>query len=108
MAKKTPNYPVFTDDDVKVIQGAAQTVWHTIGYDCLQGMAQFGYKKPRPVESVTMSRRDVLDVVLDAGRLDEELRRQKRPDLVEKFNMLDYKQQNTLVRPAFPHTRYGT
>jgi hypothetical protein len=99
-----PNvYPVFTDAEIATIVQEAQTVWNDVGYDCLDAMAKHGYARPRSIESVTMYRRDVIEIVLDADRLDSRL----KGGIREKFDALTYNQKKTLVRRAFPHARYG-
>lgn len=73
-------FPLSEAEEREVVE-AAQDVWQQIGYDCLQAVAwekSQGRKKPVSVEAVSMSRRDVIEVVMDADRLSEEVRRDLR------------------------------
>jgi hypothetical protein len=103
--KQEPTYPVFTEDELRDIRWAAQSVWNDIGWDCLQALAEHGFKKPRDIQTVSYRRSEVMEMVIDANRMDDDLK--KTPGLLEKWNGLDYKQMIRIVRPAFPHDRYG-
>jgi hypothetical protein len=93
----------WTDDEQKALQSAVQRVWQYVGGDYLQAAGE-GRKNP---ESVTISRAEVIEVSLDAGRPEEELKKMKRPELAEKLNQTDYASLIKMVRPAFPYGRYG-
>lgn len=64
---------LFSDEEWAMIGSAAHAVWDYIGYDCLQLM-------PRQ----TMRRSHVVQVVLDAGRLEEQLQK-RTPKPTEDF-----------------------
>jgi hypothetical protein len=53
-----------------------------------------------------MPRSHVVEVVLDADRLNEELRKEN-PGVAKAFAALDYDAKIRLVRKAFPFARYG-
>lgn len=63
----------FTDAERKVIAYAAQGVWQEIGCDVLQAIGQENGKG----EGATLSKRDVIELVLDASRLEDALGRAK-------------------------------
>jgi hypothetical protein len=111
-----------SDDNCKKVKGLADKVWNDIGYDCLQAVADgFPGRKPRDINTVTMSRADVIEVVLDADRLTEELRaelRHRRNPELESFlaawqdwehadNPAARRLMTKLMREAFPYARYG-
>ena len=64
-----------TDEDKKHMQQAASDVWDYIAADCLESVAQ---DKGKKVYAVKMSKRDVIETVLDAGRTDELLKRRNQ------------------------------
>ena len=72
MTRKTKTV-TYTDEEVALIHAAARRVWNAIGYDCLKGAGLS-----------SMRRAHVVEVVCDANRLEEELRRSKQTDLVVK------------------------
>ena len=128
MAKKAAK---FNSDERTMIARAAQQVWDEIGYDCLNALAdeRAGYALDddragrRAREGVTMSRRDVIEVVLDASRFEdalarvlrvERLRREPRPldpqlharavdDIYGKRSEIEA----FLKSDVFKHARYG-
>lgn len=93
----------FTDEEKKLIQGAAHAVWDECGYDVLQAVAQ---EKKKPIERVTCSRAEVIEIALDAGRTEERLIK-NHPELVKKMQEADYDTLIRVARPAFPYARYG-
>ncbi len=91
---------LLSDDDTKVIRRAALRVFDEVAGDMLTMLAEEGQG--------SMTRAEVLEVVCDAGRLEQVLRRDiKRPDLADYFSSLDYQAMKTLLKPAFPHARYS-
>lgn len=101
----------FTMADKAFIHICAQSVWDYIGFDVLASTAQM---KGTSTESVTVDRSDVMEMVIDADRLDEQLRSESRSwDPAERsrffaiWDTLSYTARRQLVRPAFPHGRYG-
>lgn len=101
---KTP----FTEEEAKLIQQAAYTVWSEVAYDVIQGIATMKNKR---AESITVSRSVAIEVALDADRTEQELRRMRdplvTPDLLKRVQDADYLQLIRVVKPAFPHARYG-
>ena len=118
MAKKAAK---FNSDERTMIARAAQQVWDEIGGDCLSALAE--ERTGRAREGVTMSRRDVIEVVLDASRFEdalarvlrvERLRREPRPldpqlharavdDIYGKRSEIEA----FLKSDVFKHARYG-
>lgn len=98
------------DDEKKLIQRAAMAVWEEVAYDCLQATAE---EKGKSINSITMRRSTIVEIVLDASRLEERLKRlvakgefsQKSYDIF--FNNLDYKHRQEVVKGAFAFTHYG-
>lgn len=91
----------FTADEKTTIRRAAQKVWNDIAYDCLQAYASGTGAGAR------MRRSHVVEVVCDANRLEEELRRQKVPvDLTVRV-MTAGIDIYRVVRGAFPDSWYG-
>ena len=121
MAKKAAK---FNSDERTMIARAAQQVWDEIGGDCLSALAEERESSGRRArEGVTMSRRDVIEVVLDASRFEEalarvlrveRLRREPRPldpqlharavdDIYGKRSEIEA----FLKSDVFKHARYG-
>lgn len=91
----------FTADELTLVRSAARAAWDYIGADCLRGMEEAGEK---PV----MKRADVIEVVIDAGRLVDQLRRLKASDeLIARWKALEYDVKIKLLVAAFPYARYG-
>jgi len=99
---------VFSEAEKEIIRQAVGDVWQEIGCDCLQAIAEAEHKN---VETITMSRKHVIEVCLDASRPEEHLRRSKSPlvtiDFMQRYAALDYQALIRIVTPAFPYTRYG-
>jgi hypothetical protein len=106
MTKKRTQAPEpFTATELAAVQAAALAVWNHVGGDCLQAMAE---ERGKPVERVTIPRADVMEIVLDADRTEEELRRRRSaPELLAKVRDSGYEELLAAIRPAFPHARYG-
>ena len=107
----------FNNDEQRAIARAAQQVWDEIGGDCLQALAE---DKGRTPESVTMSRRDVIALVLDANRFEDALARLLRRDassaldpqqLLARVREDIYGQRSEIERylktDVFKYSRYG-
>lgn len=86
----------FNEDEVKEIHSAALRVWQEIAGDCFEeGMPK------------SMPRSHVIELVCDASRLEQQIRR-KNPALAARVEKTDYfKVLIPLLKPAFPHARYG-
>lgn len=112
-----------TDDDVKFIVTSAQAVWNDIGYDCLRALADHGFRKPRDINTVSMSRSNVVEVVMDADRLRDQMKRDLKnaaklsdmgKELIAAYCDMDsdawmaaYDRMKRVVREAFPAARHG-
>lgn len=92
--------PRFTDEEKKVIQTAALQVWNYIGYDVLA---------PEGKETAnTLPRSHVLELVCDAGRLEDQLHRNRAPkELIDRVSATRISNLYAVLRPAFQYTRYG-
>lgn len=106
MAKATTKK--FTDDERKIIASAAHAVWNEIGYDVLQAV---GEENGRGAEAATVSKADVIEMVLDASRLEDQLRRGDGKALVQRVADDIYGQRSEieafLKRDVFTYSRYG-
>lgn len=84
----------FTPEEVTLIQRAAKRVWDAIAYDMIEACGE-------------MSRANVVEVVCDASRLEQELAAMKADkgliNRVSDANIGIYK----IVKPAFRSARYG-
>jgi hypothetical protein len=84
----------FTEDEAKLIQSAAYALYQYIGYDI-----------PAETKRGTIKRDTLIEVIIDANRLEEELRK-KDHALADKFNNADYDSKLAVVRPGFPFREY--
>ena len=92
----------FTDDELKTIGAAAQRVWSEIAYDIFQGEG-VGDSLPKA---------DVIELVLDASRLESQLRYQKASkDFVDRVGTDIYGKDSVveryLTKSVFTHAHYG-
>lgn len=110
--KKSMIVVSFSKEEIEHVQGAAHAVWEECAFDVLQATADeptWRGGKARNINSVTVSRAEVMEIACDAGRLEELLRRRdKRVDLADKTKHLWMEHFEVLLRPAFPYARYGT
>jgi trimethylamine:corrinoid methyltransferase-like protein len=99
----------FGDEDVRAIHSAAHRVWEEVGYDVLtDGMGEDAYAEANGGRSGrTIPRSHVIEIVADAGRLEEQLEQDGHKDLAARYAALDYEAIKKLLRPAFPYARYG-
>lgn len=102
---------VFTEEETKVIHSAVEQVWDEVAYDLLTSIAE---EKQKSVETITVSRALVIEVSLDAGRPEENIRTATRgwdaaksEALLVRWRELSYKDKIAFVKPVFPHTRWG-
>lgn len=92
----------FTEDELKIIHKAAHSVWNYIAYDCIKAVEE---EKGR---GATMPRAEVIEMVADAGRLEDKLRQNKTDvNLIDRVRKLDMDEIEKVLKPAFPHSRYG-
>lgn len=95
----------------EAIARAASAVWDEIGYDCLQATAE---DLGQNINRVSIPRSQVIEIALDAGRLEERLKRRAHSgdtvvttDLIARWQALDYEQRIAVAKRAFTYTRYG-
>ena len=67
----------FNDEEKRALQDAARAVWEEVAYDLLQAVAE---EQGKDINRVTVSRAEVIEVALDAGRSEEILRSRQRRD----------------------------
>jgi hypothetical protein len=99
----------FTDVEKLHIKVAANAVWREIGFDILIAVAEQSKGRFTP-ESATVSREDVIDVVLDADRLHDRLRRNMgKPgvELWKKMQCASHQSVMRLMREIFTYETYG-
>ena len=89
-----------TEEQKQRLGRAANGVWDYIGADCLRCMEECG-------EKPLMPRSHVIEMVVDADRLADELGREKESDLLEFVQFAKYEEIVKALKPAFPFARYG-
>jgi hypothetical protein len=107
MTKETtmPMPVTFTPEELMLLHRAARAVWTFAAPATLDALAT---ERGTTVDGVSLSRREVVDVVLATGRLDPAVRRlAPPPTLIAKLAVCDDEMLLTVVRGAFPRTRYG-
>lgn len=109
---KTTKAVTFTKDEQKLLGWFAYAVWEECGADLLQAVAE---EKGKDINAVTVSRAEVIEIALDAGRMEEKMRYAKRnghlavtDDLLARVAAADYDTLIKAVRPSFHFARYGT
>lgn len=110
-ARRAQTRPQFTIAERAFIHTCAQSVWNEIAFDVIQGTAEM--KRIRP-ERVTIKRSDVMDMVLDADRIENEMRsafrrwpREVQANFLARWNLLPYAGRRRLLYGAFIHAIYG-
>lgn len=106
---------LFTEAEQQLILESALAVWDHIGWDCLRAKAT---EQRKAVDRVSYSRNEVVDIVLDAGRLREELetgygatdaeKALVTPDFLKRWEDMRYEHKTALLKKAFTDTRYST
>jgi len=98
---------MITEKDKTNIHDAAHSVWDSIAHDILDAVKLEKELNPyAPAdESVTMSKDEVIEVVLDADRLYEHLK--ENGQWTTGMENLSYKEWINLVQPSFPFNVYG-
>lgn len=97
--------PMFSFEDLALLQRAASRVWNEIACDILQAVAD---ERKQRIEAVSIPRAEVIELVLDADRLTEELRRSRvDPDLITRFEGITPEARVGAIKPAFTYGRYG-
>jgi hypothetical protein len=82
------------------IGSAARSVWDYVAYDALQMVQEMDGKD-------WVSRAEVLELATDAGRLEDQLKRDKHPELAEITKHVGYDALVKLLKPYFPYAKYG-
>lgn len=99
----------FTDDEKRLLGSLAHAVWEECAYDILQMTAE---EEGKSINAVTVSRSVVIEIALDAGRMEERLKSSvarglATEDLLRRVREADYKTLIAAVKPAFAYARYG-
>jgi hypothetical protein len=103
----------FTAPERALLGRVAYGIWTDVGHDVLQAVAE---QSEMPIERVTVSRAEAIEIALDAGRFEAALRRlavrKQLPDLVTldllaRVDRASYRQLIAAVRGAFSYARYG-
>ena len=116
--KKTPPPPPavsLSNEEKKLLGEYARRVWDEIGYDVLTCEMEQPIRE-RDVKAIP--RDHVIEVVCDAGRLDEAVEsavkraRHQATQLAMLERLHAYMESNPrdlekILKPAFPHERYG-
>ena len=112
MTKKSVAVP-FTPEELRTLQRTAYRVWEIIGSDIMAAVTD----DEDGDGSGAIPRDHVIELVLDAGRLEAELRRGRgsrdhHPQLADKVSALytrkgGYKAMIAAVKPAFPYEEYS-
>lgn len=92
--------PALTSEEKQQIARMCSRTWDYIGSDALRALEEAGEKPEMP-------RSHVIEVVLDADRLEFQHRKPEEQALLKRFRALDYEQQKRIARLAFPFGRYG-
>jgi hypothetical protein len=102
---------VFAPEEKHYIRSEAYNLWECIGYDVLQCIADDWGKN---IFCVNIDRDEVIEVVLDAGRLEEKLRKDintsnpvMTQDLLDRWKSASHEQKITIMKSVFTDARYG-
>ena len=116
MPKRMVKKPLFTTDETTAIQTAAYSVWNEVAYDLLTSVAE---EKQKDINAVSIPRSHVLEIVLDADRTTEHLRREMlrakkagrlsvvTDDLIRRVQTADYGELIKMLKPVFQYQKYG-
>lgn len=110
--KKAEPPVVFSDTELGIIAGAARAVWNDIAMDCLQALAD-DFENKRNINDVLIPRDQVVELVMDASRLEMELKRRKvGGDFMARVEADIYRSDSVieahLTTNVFKHEQYGT
>lgn len=94
-----------TEKELRDLHQAANELWQQLGGDFLQAVADSKGKRP---ESISLPRSHVVELVTDAGRLEEKMREDKTmtPTLEKLFHSYDGS-LTKIVTLGFTFGRYG-
>ena len=84
----------FSQDELSNIQSALNRTWQTIGGDVIEAN-----------NGKSISRAEVIEVVLDANYLD--LNGKLDKELLKKFQSLSYKKRCKIAKETFTYSKYG-
>lgn len=118
MKRKRKQPVTFTVEETKVLQDAASAVWDEVGADLLTSVAE---SNGQSVDEATVTREEVIEIALDAGRAEDKLRDWMRTAsrygkreqallierTLEKMGMADYDTLIAAVTPRFKFASYG-
>lgn len=98
-----------SEKEKKILFQSANEVWDEIAYDVLQGVAVMENKD---IYKVLMRRADVIEIVMDAGRLEEQVRRAGPMEglsqlFPKEWNPESNRKLHRLMKEAFPFKSYG-
>jgi hypothetical protein len=94
----------FTPEELPILQKCAYAVWSELACDAIVSLAEAKGKNP---ESYSLSRAEVLEMVFDASRLEQYLKRRGHHALAVKISHTALATLHRAVRPAFTYSRYG-
>ena len=94
--KTTAPTPTFTPEELREVRSAALRLWNEIAYDAFEA----GGRRRK-----SLKRAEVVELVCDAGRLEDQLRRMNRKELAEKIAHPDVDLEG-IVSEAFPYASY--
>jgi hypothetical protein len=98
---------MISEKDKTNIRNGAEDVWNDIGHDILEALElekelDPNYDKSKPS---ILTQKDVIELVLDAGRLNGYLKEQDQ--WMPEMKNLSLNEWIELVKPAFPFSVYG-
>lgn len=101
---------IFSDTELGIIAGAARKVWNDIAFDILRSVAD---EQKKNINAVLIPRDHVVELVLDASRLEEELRHQRcGKDFLTRVEKDLYSSPSNIERHltvnVFKFEQYGT
>jgi hypothetical protein len=107
MAKKAikSTKVVETDDIRKRAVSALMTTWATIGYEALAAVAE---DQGKHIDSVWMSRADVIDFVTACGISGYPMENGGDTEAIKWLDQQPKSVQNRILKEAFPLNKYGT
>jgi hypothetical protein len=98
-----PEKMTFTLTEISTLQKAGRAVWAEIGPDAIYALAEADGVSP---ERMTLTRAEVLELVLDASRLESYMRRMSI-EIPAAWPTADYDEMLEIMTPAFPEGLYG-
>ena len=98
---------MLTEQDKTNIKNRANEVWNAIGHDIFEALELEKELDPQADKGSvqTITKKDVVELVLDAGRLDGHLKEQNQ--WTAGMENLSLNEWVKLVEPAFPFDVYG-